>query len=106
MVMNSDPNLIISDDYTNEVGNTCRDRGGNLDDAMNSYLSLLDQVASEAIPSGAQHDALVAFTNVARQLYGGKTGTLKETSKTLQTTCEDFIAEVDADDQFRSLNGA
>ncbi|WEV67565.1 hypothetical protein OZX72_00735 [Bifidobacterium sp. ESL0769] len=104
--MSSDPNLIISDEYTNEVGNTCRGYGNTLDDAMKSYLSLLDQVTSEAIPSGAQHDALVAFTNVVKQLYGGKTGTLEETSSTLQTTCEDFIAQVDSDDQFRSLNGA
>ncbi|KFI45888.1 hypothetical protein GA0061078_1678 [Bifidobacterium bohemicum] len=95
-----DPNLVIVDNYVEGVGSGRKDYGLSLDDQMKQYLSIMDKVCSEAIPSGTIHDALVAFVTDIRTLYGEKSGKLSSISNTLSDTCANFIAQVDEDDQF------
>lgn len=61
MANGNDPNLIIEDDYFSDTAARCKSYGDHLNQQMSQYLSILDEICSEAIPSGAQHDALSAF---------------------------------------------
>ncbi|MDF7640057.1 hypothetical protein PT279_00355 [Bifidobacterium sp. ESL0784] len=95
-----DPKLIIVDDFVEKAAKDYGERGDALDKAMKQYLSILDKISSEAIPSGAQHDALVAFASTAKTLYGGKSARLKTISDNLNSKCKNFISQVDQDDSF------
>jgi hypothetical protein len=100
MANGDDPYLIIEDDYFSDTGARCKSYGNHLNQQMSQYLSILDKICSEAIPSGAQHDALSAFAADVKILCGEHQNRLSSISDSLSTTCTNFIVQVDYDDQF------
>lgn len=93
-----DPNLVIEDAYIQTVGARAKQYGAALDSAMNRYITILGKVAGDGLASGDQHDALEDFISTAKSLYAK--GKLKTISETLGSDCDNFVAQIDRDDQF------
>jgi len=91
-----DPNLIIDDDYVYSVGDASTRRGRQLEKILDSYLSILNEIHSEALLSGEIADALAAYIGCVTLLNDQ----LTTISKSVDDTGMSFIQEINTADEY------
>lgn len=91
-----DENLVIDDDYVQDVGDVCARRGRELEEILSSYLEILDVIKSEALIEGDISLALEAFNECAAAL----SGQIEKISSQIQDVCGAFIVEVNDADSY------
>lgn len=91
-----DENLVIDDDYVQDVGDVCARRGKELEEILSSYLEILDTIKSEALMEGDISSALETFNECASAI----SGQLEKISSQVQDVCGAFIVEVNDADSY------
>lgn len=91
-----DPNLIIDDEYVYSVGDDCVLRGRKLEEILDSYLAILNEIKSEALIEGDISDALGLFIECVTPLNDQ----LTTLSKSVDDTCLRFVQDVNTADDF------
>ena len=91
-----DPNLIISDEYVEDVGTYCVKRGRTLEDIMDSYLGILREIKNEAIITGEISQTLEEFIDCVSQLNNQ----LKDISNNVYAASVQFVSDVNDADSF------
>ena len=84
--------LIIDDDYVNEMADFLNTRATNLQEG----IQILDNIRRDAIKQGATADALDTFISYAKNL----SNVVEELGQTAKETCNTFISDVDESDEF------
>ena len=74
--------LKIDDEYINGMASLFETRSQDLQEGVDSYLTILSTIREEAIQEGDTADAL------------------SELGKTAKDTCNNFLAEIDEKDQY------
>lgn len=88
--------LIIDDDYVNEMADFLNTRATNLQEGIDRYIQILDNIRRDAIKQGATADALDTFISYAKNL----SNVVEELGQTAKETCNTFISDVDESDEF------
>lgn len=91
-----DPNLIISDEYVEDVGTYCVKRGRTLEDIMDSYLGILREIKYEAITGGEISQTLGEFIECVSLLNNQ----LKEVSNNANTASKYFVIDINDADSY------
>jgi len=92
-----DNNLVIVEEYVTNVGNSCKTKGGVLDDAiLADYIATLKTIREIGIKDGDIAQALSAYIGCA-EIMRSKVATISEY---MQTLCDSFLTEVDGIDQY------
>ncbi|WP_044088097.1 hypothetical protein [Bifidobacterium bombi] len=88
--------LFIDDSYVIETGKACADLGQKLEGDFDDFLKIMQDISSNAVISGATHDAAKAYLQTAGSL---KTQ-LSAISAEVDKACRSLITQIDADDQW------
>ena len=91
-----DPNLIIDDDYIQEVGRLSLKRAKELDEILASYIEVLREIESEAITSGKTAQAISAYVGCVSLL----TDRLSTSSEMIKKVASSFIIDVNVADEY------
>lgn len=91
-----DPNLIIDDEYVYDVGEDCAQRGEKLEEILDAYLVILNEIKTEALIEGSVSDALSAFIECVTLLNDE----LTTLSQSVDGTGMCFIQDVNTADDF------
>ncbi len=92
-----DENLIIDDDYVLDVGKYAAPRRAKaLEEILTAYITILEEICAEAIPSGEIADSTAAFAACASLLKGK----LTEISDSIKTASGGFITAVNEADSY------
>lgn len=91
-----DENLIIDDDYVQTVGRLCKQRGEDLEEILSTYISILEEIAIEAIIEGETARALRGYIECVQLLKEQ----LSDISSNVKTVCDSFIIDFDAADEY------
>ncbi len=88
--------LIVSDDYIEEMSEFFLNQGQNLENMLDQYLTAVSVICSTNITSGRIHDGLEAYRNAGKSLNGE----LKMLSTVVSQTLNNFINEIDEVDKY------
>lgn len=91
-----DSNLIISDEYIEEVGKACAKRGNVLDEILYSFILILKEIRQEAIIEGETAQALGEFIDCISRLRNQ----LQDISDNVNEACKYFVIDVNDADSF------
>lgn len=91
-----DANLIIDDYYVQEVGRLCYIRGQKLEEILDSYMSILTEIETEAITSGEISQAVTAF----RECVAILNDRLSVISANVNTIAKSFIIDINNADNY------
>lgn len=91
-----DANLIIDDNYVQEVGRLSSVRGKKLEEILDSYVRILSEIEMDAITSGEISQAIVAFRECVT-LLNDRISTI---STNVDTVAESFIIDVNIADDY------
>ena len=89
-------NLIVSDEYINEMSEFFLKQGENLENMLDQYLAVLWVICNINITSGKIHDGLEAYKNAGKSLNGE----LKILSTVVSQTLKNFLNEIDEVDKY------
>lgn len=88
--------LIIEDQNVKDIGSYMKSFSLRLESALDDYLSIMNEIASEAVNSGEISDTLEAFIQYASKLNNS----IAEIGSEINTSACAFIEEVDKKDQY------
>lgn len=91
-----DANLIIDDNYVQEVGRLSSVRGRKLEEILDSYVGILTEIETEAITSGEISQAVAAFRECVSMLNDR----LSTISTNVDTVADSFIIDVNTADDY------
>ena len=91
-----DPNLIIDDDYVDDVGRDSTTRGNKLEGILDNFLTILNEMKAEAIVEGKIADALAAYISCVSLLNDQ----LTEISLSVERADRGFIQDVNTADEY------
>ncbi len=91
-----DANLIIDDNYVQEVGRLSSVRGRKLEEILDSYVEILTEIETEAITSGEISQAVTAF----RECISMLNDRLSTISINVDTVADSFIIDVNTADDY------
>lgn len=91
-----DANLIIDDNYVQEVGRLSSIRGRKLEEILDNYVGILTEIETEAITSGEISQALVSFHECVTMLNDR----LSTISTNVNTVANSFIIDVNTEDDY------
>lgn len=91
-----DPNLIIDDNYVDNVGRNCAFRGYKMEGFLDSYLTILNEIKDAALVEGKTAQALEVFAECVAMLNDQ----LTTLSKSVQRTGSAFIQEINTADEY------
>lgn len=91
-----DPNLIIDDEYITEVGKACKARGKKMEEILDKYIEILDEIRVEAITKGNISEAINAYVGCAKLLNNQ----ISEISSSVNLICKGFITDVNSADEY------
>lgn len=83
--------LIIEDQNVKDIGSYMKSFSLRLESALDDYLSIMNEIASEAVNSGEISDTLEAFIQYASKLNNS----IAEIGSEINTSACAFIEEVD-----------
>ena len=88
--------LIIDDDYCNELGNLIKARGAHVEYTLTEYIKIMEDIKNSGIISGDVADAL--------QLYIEYTSRLKNNvgkiADSISEETTEFLTKIDEADQY------
>ena len=79
-----------------EMADFLNTRATNLQEGIDRYIQILDNIRRDAIKQGATADALDTFISYAKNL----SNVVEELGQTAKETCNTFISDVDESDEF------
>lgn len=88
--------LKIEDQYVEDMGSFFDEYGRNMEEAMESYLQIMNTIKEDSLMEGDTAEALAVFIEHGEFLKG-KMEALGEMAKSV---CANFLDEVDEKDQF------
>lgn len=88
--------LIIDDDYCKAMGTYFLKQGGEIDELIYKYLSILQEVKDKAIISGDISDALSVYLAYVQKL----TKHFGAISSSIKSQIDNFLERVDSEDQY------
>lgn len=91
-----DANLIIDDNYVQEVGRLSSIRGRKLEEILDNYVGILTEIETEAITSGEISQAVVSFRECVTMLNDR----LSTISTNVNTVANGFIIDVNTEDDY------
>lgn len=91
-----DANLIIDDNYVQEVGRLSYVRGRKLEEILESYVEILSEIETEAISSGEISQTVAAFRECVTLLNER----LSTISTNVDTVADSFIIDVNTADDY------
>lgn len=91
-----DPNLIIDDDYVYGVGSNCESRGKKLEEILDSYRTILNEIKDEALLEGGVSEALESFIECVTLLNDQ----LTTLSQKVDDTGMSFIQDINTADNY------
>ena len=91
-----DANLIIDDNYIQEVGRLSSIRGRKLEEILDSYVGILMEIETEAITSGEISQAVSAFRECVTMLNDR----LSTISTNIDTVADSFIIDINTADDY------
>lgn len=91
-----DANLIIDDEYVQDVGRLAAVRGRKLEEILDKYTAILAEIEGEAITHGDVAKALTAYKDCVTLLNDKVT----EISSKIETVADSFIVDVNAADDY------
>ncbi|MCF2681966.1 hypothetical protein [Faecalicatena contorta] len=86
--------LIIEDEYVNEVGNYLKVEAEDIEKKLKEYISILKGVCEEGIVEGKTAEALKEFVSQAEAMKG-----IAECGRAANTYCKNFISRIDEADE-------
>lgn len=94
--MANQDSVIISDRYCMEIGQFCRDTAEQLEEALQEYLNILEEIKKNAIVAGDMADSLQVFIQYAKKMKGQ----IEVMGKIAMQTEKKFLNAVDMADQY------
>ena len=91
-----DANLIVDDNYVQEVGRFSSVRGRKLEEILDSYVKILSEIETDAISSGEISQAVAAFCECVPLLNDR----LSAISTNVSTVADSFIIDVNTADDY------
>lgn len=91
-----DNNLIVDDDYVQDVGRLSKQRGKKLEAILDDYVTILTEIETEAITDGEVSSAVTAFRECVTLLNDK----LSEISSNVDTVADSFIISVNTADEY------
>lgn len=88
--------LVIDDNYINEVAEYFETQGKNLQRMVDSYIAALKRVTEEGVVEGETSDALKSFLEYAEKLNQ----VISSTSVEVRDTVMNYLEEIDTQDQY------
>ena len=88
--------LIICDEYIKEVGESCKRRGEMLEEIMEIYIAILEEIQSEAIVEGEFSQSLWEFLQCVCRLRN----LLQDISDNVNEACKFFVIDINDADSF------
>lgn len=88
--------LIIDDEYVSAVGDACNQRGIQLEEIFEQYVTILKEIQAEALVEGDVSEALAAFIAYAESVKGG----IGEVSESISKRCTSYIQDVNNADRY------
>ena len=88
--------LIVDDEYCRAMGNYFVKKGSQINSIIIEYVSLLEDIKSNAIVKGDVSDALGVYIEYARKLENQ----VDKIGETVQREIDDFLVRVDEADQY------
>ena len=91
-----DTELIIDEDYINEMAEYFETQGKQLQNMVDSYIAIMKRVVEEGIVKGETSDALMTFLAYAEKLNR----VIASTSKEIRDSVMNYLEEMDVQDQY------
>lgn len=91
-----DPNLIIDDGYISSAGDYSSGRGRKLEEIFDSFVTILEEIKTEAIMSGEIYNALEEYISVIKMLDNQ----LSDISSNVDTRCDSFLTAINEADSY------
>lgn len=88
--------LIIDDDYVEGMAEFLDTRATELQEGINQYIQILDNIRADAIKHGTTADALDTFISYAKNL----SEVVEELGSSANKTCNAFLTDIDESDEF------
>lgn len=88
--------LVIDDNYINEVAGYFETQGKQLQRMVDSYIAALKRVTEEGVVEGETSDALKSFLEYAEKLNQ----VISATSVEVRDTVMNYLEEIDTQDQY------
>lgn len=88
--------LVIDDNYINEVAEYFETQGKQLQRMVDSYIAALKRVTEEGVVEGETSDALKSFLEYAEKLNQ----VVSATSVEVRDTVMNYLEEIDTQDQY------
>lgn len=88
--------LVIDDNYINEVAEYFETQGKQLQRKVDSYIAALKRVTEEGVVEGETSDALKSFLEYAEKLNQ----VVSATSVEVRDTVMNYLEEIDTQDQY------
>lgn len=88
--------LIIDDDYCDSMGKYYQEIGTQMDEIVTTYISIIQNVKSNAIISGEVAQALSVYISYAQKLNG----MIKSFSTPTAVDVKQFLFDIDEKDQY------
>lgn len=88
--------LVIDDNYINEVAEYFETQGKNLQRMVDSYIAALKRVTEEGVVEGETSDALKSLLEYAEKLNQ----VIAATSVEVRDTVMNYLEEIDTQDQY------
>ena len=89
-------NLIVSDEYINEMASYVDEQGDFFEQMMSDYIRILTSLAQNGFTSGKYHTGLLAYVDVAKSLKGD----VSQTSKCIKQKLLGFQEDIDERDKY------
>lgn len=91
-----DPNLIIVDEYVQQIGRRCAQRGEALEGILADYLQLLREIKTEALVDGRTSNSLGVFIDCV-SLLSDQLGILSDNA---DRACQTYISDINTADDY------
>lgn len=88
--------LIIDDNYINEMAEYFEKQGKQLQSMVNAYIAAMKRITEEGIAEGETSDALKKFLEYAQRLNQ----VISATSVEVRDSVMNYLEEIDTQDQY------
>lgn len=92
----ADHTLVIDDEYIMGVGSHCKNRGRALEEILVEYISILEEIRSEAILGGEIATALGDYIGCVKL----RKERITAISNNVKTVTNNFVADIDEADAY------
>lgn len=89
-------NLIVSDEYINDMADYFKEQGQNYNSMLTAYRNIVHDMIENGIKKGRIHDVLTTYIEATNCIEGE----MKLISLSINQKLKSFIDEIDAKDKY------